>query len=1191
MNENKRKKGASASLEDRFVFLGDGMSLGSQSPLKPALFEVEDTLTGASRRLKLWRKTGGPIDEDLRRLWLHELRQVQRVMAYAGARDVIVDVIEQVEDSENFGVVLESVGGPLSSRILRVGRYHWLQNLDAPRPRTLFWQNIRRISTALGIVHAQGLVHGAISADCIMTEGADEADFQLGGFEWSLWVGAGPVDRSHATVSGSVERSSTYSFAEDWRALGLLVAECLRIRMLTSGGFASAGEVNTPIMLNASERALLKRLIMPTRLDYLDSVSMARSIDDIIVSVAQATAIQPGTFILGFSPSEELGQMVYTASNGAIPVDEFRQQLNWIQADLDTGATLIVPRRFNAKTGTLGLVTDAMFYRLRAYRQDGAAQWDIAVSAVTAPRGNALPFGVYDDFALPQSIKATSIPRQAEEMRTRLGPGVLDWSAFGDRQPDEHERVDVKIRRGLLLIQIVEAVIKALEIYPIEILETQRRGGRRYVVIRAEPDNDRDKFAKKIKLSESAIALRRLFEDDAREADANWRISQTPNLGASQRSDVAARFVDVADADGRRGYLFEVDEEVPADGPFFLRSERDVGAERVISRRLANIKALNTRVDLAEMLDDPWRVRRSSRETIDENNEQDVELLDLDVPKRKALVGLWSTLPSYFVVGPPGVGKTKLATETVRRRFTAEPSTRMLISAQGHDALDHLQEKIGEALRLAQLDNVIAVRSTTPDRRASSDEEVHLLGIEYLERLLNSPLSASAPPILRQRVETLWQAANRSADRKSFVSREERSGLHAISSLLLDGANIVFSTTNSPDIERLVEAREQFDWVLIEEAAKATGPELVGPLMLSGRRLLIGDHNQLSPFGADRIAAVLKDHGLVTSAIGLAEQWVGPLLRDNELEEFTKLANEDERLRDISGVAFRLLELFQSMVTADEQRLIENPSHRRIAATLTEQRRMDPAIARIISHGFYDDKLETYDKRIREAETVPFPFVNKQPLPASPVVVVDFKHVSSSGSASRLEMGRPRWHNPAEIDSVIDVLRLVRAREGVAKPPTLAVLSPYTAQVDKLKSRIESLLNSDLAHIKQFSPVRPNTPLVGTVDSFQGSEADLVIISLVRNNPGTGFGALGFLRDQRRMNVALSRAKSQLIVVGSLTFLEEAVKGVNPDEEKHALSFLTKVVDTIRVLGKEKREATGMYLSSIVPPESLRGRR
>jgi hypothetical protein len=44
----------------------------------------------------------------------------------------------------------------------------------------------------------------------------------------------------------------------------------------------------------------------------------------------------------------------------------------------------------------------------------------------------------------------------------------------------------------------------------------------------------------------------------------------------------------------------------------------------------------------------------------------------------------------------------------------------------------------------------------------------------------------------------------------------------------------VISTANSADVERLVEAREQIDWVVVEEAAKATGPELTGPLMLSG---------------------------------------------------------------------------------------------------------------------------------------------------------------------------------------------------------------------------------------------------------------------------------------------------------------------------------------------------------------------
>jgi AAA domain len=93
-----------------------------------------------------------------------------------------------------------------------------------------------------------------------------------------------------------------------------------------------------------------------------------------------------------------------------------------------------------------------------------------------------------------------------------------------------------------------------------------------------------------------------------------------------------------------------------------------------------------------------------------------------------------------------------------------------------------------------------------------------------------------------------------------------------------------------------------------------------------------------------------------------------------------------------------------------------------------------------------------------------------------------------------------------------------------------------------------------------------NGKWVGTVDSFQGNEADLVILSLVRNNAGSGARALGFLRDKRRMNVALSRAKSKLVIVGSLSFLCEAVRGVNPDAVTHDLSFLTTVVDTIKEL-------------------------
>jgi superfamily I DNA and/or RNA helicase len=361
--------------------------------------------------------------------------------------------------------------------------------------------------------------------------------------------------------------------------------------------------------------------------------------------------------------------------------------------------------------------------------------------------------------------------------------------------------------------------------------------------------------------------------------------------------------------------------------------------------------------------------------------------------------------------------------------------------------------------------------------------------------------------------------------------------------------------------------------------------------MLSGRRLLIGDHNQLPPFGADQLIAILSDHSLVTAALNLAESLVVPLMREGELDEMNKLVADAEKLRATSRIALRLLEPFRTIVDDDERMSRENPGHRPIATTLTLQRRMDPAIARIVSNAFYKRKLDTLPARALQAETSPSPFTHLAPFPPSPVVVVNFRHISASGNSARLERGFPRWHNPSEVDAVVDVLRHVRARPGAKKPPTIAVLSPYKAQVDKLHNRITALLGTELRHLSQFRTVREGHGFVGTVDSFQGSEADLVILSLVRNNQRAGLGALGFLRDKRRMNVALSRAKSQLVIVGSLSFLREAVRGVNPDAGDHALSFLTDIADTIDELCGEKRGKDKLPLAQIISPEAVRLRK
>lgn len=1172
MSRSRRTK--RPPLERRFTFLGDAVAVGDRKALRSAQFEVLDTVSGMERNLKLWRKTGAPVDADLRQLWLHEMRQVQRVMSYSGAREVIVDILEFVEDDEEFGVLLETAGQPLTTKMQRVSRQHWLKNLGAPRPRALFWRNIRRIVDALGIIHAQGLVHGNLSTDSLITEGAEDPDFQLTGFEWSLWLTADGAARAHAKLGEGSEavRAKRYSFEEDWKSLGRMAAHCLDAVVRPSGDIQAAGKSEAPITLSLSERALLKRLAAPTRFDNLDATSIARAIDDIVAEVGRPGSARAGSFILMFAQSAGLGDAVYTASEGAIPEDEYREQLDWVRADLDQGVALLVPREFVPGQSRLQLVSDQMVYTLGPLRQDGATAWDVAVCSQVRPRGDALRLGGHDEHEIVQPIVVATAVRTATDLRARLGPEALDWSGFANagKVTRAFDQVDL-VRQALLLIQIVEAVIKSLDVYPLEILEIEQREGHRYAIVRAEPDNERDRMARKVGLVDTENSLKRLFEDDSRDAEAKWRISQAATLGASRTGDVVATFIDLREHRGRHAYCFEIDEPLSQDGPFFLRTERDTGTEGVITRRLRNIKALSTRVDLAEMLVDPWRVRRSSRETLDEAQQADAHYQDLDQPKRAALAGLWSTLPSYFVVGPPGVGKTRLATETVRRRFARDRSTRVLLTAQGHDALDHLQQEVKATLQSNGMDDVILVRSTASERRPRSDQDLHATGLDYLRQLSESAIARDAPGPLRDRVVELLNSGLRLTRSKDAVEKDDRVALNAVSSLILDAANVVISTANSPDIERLVEAREQFDWVIVEEAAKATGPELAGAMMLSGRRLLIGDHHQLPPFEADRLVKVLQNHALIGQAIELSEHFVGPLLRDGEASELTAIAADANRLRDVTDTALRLFEPFRTFVEEDERRLLANPSHRPISSTLTEQRRMDPAIARVVSAAFYDRKLLTQAERAKAAieQTPPFDVI--EPLPASPIVVAAFKHVSATGAREPVERGRPRWHNPGEVDAIVGIIRQLRAREG-ENEPTLAVLSFYNAQVDKLSERIDGAIRGGtLAHLRGFRPVVQGGKWVTTVDGFQGNEADVVVLSLVRNNAGSGARALGFLRDKRRMNVALSRAKSKLVIVGSVDFLREAVRGVNPDAGSHDLSFLSVVAETLDTLAGEKR--------------------
>jgi superfamily I DNA and/or RNA helicase len=246
---------------------------------------------------------------------------------------------------------------------------------------------------------------------------------------------------------------------------------------------------------------------------------------------------------------------------------------------------------------------------------------------------------------------------------------------------------------------------------------------------------------------------------------------------------------------------------------------------------------------------------------------------------------------------------------------------------------------------------------------------------------------------------------------------------------------------------------------------------------------------------------------------------------------------------------------------------------------------MHPVICEVVSEAFYGKTLTTYPVRADKllAGPPPFIFVN-QALPRSPIVWVDLPYCQRTAGAAEQA---PNYHNPAEREAVLPLLDRLRVAD-VQEPPTLAVLSPYRQQAERLERAIASATGDRLGHLARFRSPSSTGEFAGTVDSFQGGEADLVVISLARNNPRYGSAALGFIRDPRRMNVLFSRAKWQLVIVGSLDFLRvQARKYGQASDEAGCIPRLLEILD--RMVGETL--AGGVPKCSIVPAAQLKGKR
>ncbi len=1175
----RRSKGTQGFLKD--YKLSDQYLLPPDpSTGRPGL--LEGVVDGINVLIKLWPRKRKQNDEDLAEIWRHELRQLHRLAGYPGAGDRIATLYSSGQDADGFYLVLDpGQRRPIETLLRTAPATHWLKSPRVPAKRLRLWLNFGRIASALETLHSQGLMHRNIDSWAILTSGAEEPDFLLTGFEWSMRLSGGdqPAGKRRDKRGAS---PSFDSFMSDWSALGTLAASLLAVSSdrLSDLSFP-ASEVADH--LEASEVRLLRQLLGIERLDRMDGDVICAGIGEITRRLQAGIALQDAQYrlVVRLGPQSKLTQDIRQASHVDVDADDIDAQLNFIRDDLATQALLIavtIPGQSGAIRFTLrGQELGYRVERYRPFRQEPT--WDFAYCEVAESQPPIAKYTIGEPISLEPAALMIMTTAEASEIFSRVRRRVASWDALCAKfdQPTEAPSRERQLLSAFALSQLVEMSFAVSDIFPINILDRPTENddeAQHFIRAEIRQDRDREQLGKALKLKISTERFEKTLNVDNLGEEGGWTLTDTPTLGDRAYGETEWRFVRRDERDGQATFTFAGKEPASPSNEAYLVPSGSVGAIRQFKRRIKALAALAEHQELLRMLTDPRGRLVDSQDRLDDT---DLFFAGLDRAKQQALRDLTAILPLYLIQGPPGVGKTHLVGELVRRRFSEEPTSRLLLTAQSHAAIDHLMSALKPLLEPSEQGHTkpLVVRCRKRDKVGNVDPfDISAQATALLHGLVASPLFKEGTVALQSRLKAIAKDANNGAAKRATEGRSPQrtqAGRGSFESVVLRAANVVFATTGAPELEKLIEERGQFDWSIVEEAGKATGGELISPLLLSHRRLMIGDHKQLPPYRSDEMRALLESSVAMQEVVSVAPTMISRSLRgaavDDLLEDW-----QDSDVTDVGAAAIDALLMFETMIEREFSHQKKRPNGRHIAFSLTVQHRMHPEIAALVSHTFYDGTLATDPEREAQfaQELPPFNLLPESRLPNTPIVVVTMPDVQSQMHQKRGDLSPP-WWNEDEAAVVLDVLAVLQPKTNLGRKPTLAVLSPYAQQVRKLHQDIESLRASRLAHLSGFATANGGASFCSTVDGFQGSEADIVVVSLVRNNQFTKPSlALGFLRDLRRMNVLLSRARWKLILVVSLDFLRSVIAALpdDPGPKYRFLKILIKRLDAGIATGK-----------------------
>lgn len=217
----------------------------------------------------------------------------------------------------------------------------------------------------------------------------------------------------------------------------------------------------------------------------------------------------------------------------------------------------------------------------------------------------------------------------------------------------------------------------------------------------------------------------------------------------------------------------------------------------------------------------------------------------------------------------------------------------------------------------------------------------------------------------------------------------------------------------------------------------------------------------------------------------------------------------------------------------------ENLSSDVNSVLLDTQYRMRPAISAFPNLSFYHSELQDA-LSVRSRPPPPrsrFFALSESPTAtdarAAPVPVAFVSHPGAETTSRQSILNR------TEVDLIVEIVGDLLDRNPALDPRDIGIISPYWAQTRLLVNTFESgWASKRLAKVLGRSRASEVQSVeINTVDGFQGREKKVIILSTVRSNKS---GRIGFLTDKRRLNVALTRAKDALFVVGNKNTLKQA---------------------------------------------------